>query len=300
MTNFEEIVCKPKELLAMTGYTVDEFNGLLPAFKQAALECAQTLEGKAREKRPAIYINSPFSGIADQLFFILVYMKQYTTQTMLGQLFGISQPKANLWIHYLMPILSSALVKLKAAPIRNMRDLHEEKASVYSHDGTERSIQRPKDNEKQKEFYSGKKRGHTVKNNILANPKCEVLFLTPTVEGKKHDKKLADESEYGLPDGSKLLQDTGFQGFSVPNVKIIQPTKKPRGKELTDEQKEENRSISKIRVRIEHVISGIKRYRIVKDKCRNWLRGFTDLAMEIACGLHNLRLRFRPWTEINA
>lgn len=298
MTIFEETACKPTELLAMTGYTLDEFNALLPAFEQAVFECDRTVEGKEREKKSTIYKNSPFPSIADQLFFILVYIKQYTTQTVLGKLFGISQPKANLWIHYLMPILSSALGILKVAPIRNMQDLQEEEGSIYSHDGTERPIQRPKDGEKQKAYYSGKKKTHTVKNNILANSNCEIIFLTPTVEGKKHDKKIADESEYSLPEGSILLQDTGFQGFSVANVEILQPTKKPRGKDLTQEQKDRNRSISKIRVRIEHVVSGFKRYRSVKDRCRNWVKGFTDLVVEIACGLHNFRLRFRPWKEV--
>ena len=151
---------------------------------------------------------------------------------------------------------------------------------------------------KNKKNITAEKKTHTVKNNILANSSCEIIFLTPTVEGKKHDKKIADESEYRLPEGSILLQDTGFQGFCVPNVEILQPTKKPKGKELTQEQKDRNRSISKTRIRIEHVVSGAKRYRIVKDKCRNWLRGFTDLVMAIACGLHNLRLRFRPWQEV--
>lgn len=226
-------------------------------------------------------------------------MKQYTTQIMLAKLFGISQPKANLWIHYLTPILAAALKKADAMPCRDMKDIHLEEAAVFSHDGTERPIQRPKDKKKQKDNYSGKKKTHTCKNNILANSACKVIFLTPTAEGKKHDKKIADESEYSLPDGSTLLQDTGFQGFSVSNVTILQPTKKPRGKDLTQEQKDRNRSISKIRIRIEHVVSGVKRYRIVKDKYRNWVRGFSDLIMEIACGLHNLRLRFRPWQEVN-
>ena len=197
---------------------------------------------------------------------------------MLAKLFGISQPKANLWIHYLTPILASALPKKDAMPCRDMKDPCLEKASVFSHDGTERPIQRPKDKKKQKENYSGKKKAHTAKNNIIANSNCEVVFLTPTAEGKKHDKKIADESEYRLPAGSTLLQDTGFQGFSVPNVTVLQPTKKPRGKELTQEQKDRNRSISQVRIRIEHVVSGVKRYRIVKDKYRNWVRGFSDLA----------------------
>ena len=104
MTNFLKVASKPNELLSMTGYTLDEFNALLRSFEEACLECNQTLEGKERVNKPIIYRNSPFSSIADQLFFILTYTKQYATQTMHGQLFGISQPKANLWIHYLMPI----------------------------------------------------------------------------------------------------------------------------------------------------------------------------------------------------
>ena len=163
MISFEEVACKPNELISMTGYTLEEFNALLPAFKQAVLECDRTLEGKERQNKATIYKNSALSSIADQLFFILIYMKQYTTQTILGKLFGISQPKANLWIHYLMPLLPLALDKLKAMPSRDMQDIDEEEASVYSHDGTERPIQRPKNSEKQKEHYSGKKNPYCQK-----------------------------------------------------------------------------------------------------------------------------------------
>ena len=59
------------------------------------------------------------------------------------------------------------------------------------------------------------KKQHAIKNNVLINMLCKILFLTDTVEGKRHDKKLADESGYQLPPGSKLGQDTGFQGFSL-------------------------------------------------------------------------------------
>ena len=74
----------------------------------------------------------------------------------------------------------------------------EGESQTFLHDGTERPIQRPKDEEQQKEFYSGKK-GHTLKNTVLSNQNCKVIYLTETVEGKKHDKKLADESHYQLP-----------------------------------------------------------------------------------------------------
>ena len=95
-----------------------------------------------------------------------------------------------------------------------------------------------------------------------------------------------------------MLQDTGFQGFELEHIAILQPKKKPKGKALSEEEKQVNQMISSVRVRIEHVMSGIKRCRIVKDKHRNWLKGFKDTVMEIACGLHNLRLQFRPWTAM--
>lgn len=121
------------------------------------------------------------------------------------------------------------------------------------------------------------------------------MLLTLTCEGKKHDKKAADEAHYSLPQGSILYQDTGFQGFSLAGVTIIQPKKKPRGQALTPQDKENNRLIAKIRIRIEHAIGGVKRYHIVKDKIRNWKQGFRDKVMETCCGLHNFRLNFRPW-----
>jgi len=296
--NFQNIANKPREFLAMTGFNMDEFCALLPWFEKELSESKYTLEGAMRKNKHAGYKNSIFQTIEEKLFFILVYFKQYTTQSMLAMSFKISQPKANKWIHFLAPILQSALSEMKVAPCRDMEELSLQEASVFAHDGTERPIQRPKDKKEQKKFYSGKQKSHTVKNNILADINCKVIFITPTVEGKKHDKKLADESKYKLPKGSMLLQDTGYQGFTLEGVCVLQPKKKPRGKELSQEDKDYNREISQVRVRIEHVISGIKRYRIVKDKCRNWLKGFKDVVIEIACGLHNLRLEFRPWEKI--
>ena len=166
---------------------------------------------------------------------------------------------------------------------------------IFFHDGIERPIQRPKDVEIQQAHYSGKKKRHTVKNNILTNAESKVVFLTPTCEGRIHDKRIADIAGYAPPAGSVLYQDTGFQGFTAPGVKIIQPTKKPKNQDLIPQEKAYNRKIASIRVRVEHAIAGIKRFRIVKDTLRNTKIGFADLVMETCCGLHNFRLNFRPW-----
>ena len=124
---------------------------------------------------------------------------------------------------------------------------------------------------------------------------CVVEYLSPTHAGKWHDKSIADDESYRLPADSPLYQDMGFQGFTVATVTMRQPTKKPRGGELRPEQKEENRRIASEKMRIEHTICGVKRCRIVKDKIRYWQDSIRDTVMEIACGLHNFRLRYRPW-----
>lgn len=305
--NYDELSGKPKQFLAMTGYTVEEFENLLPHFKiefDGELN-TKTLTGKCRAKRRhSGYKNSPLPGVQDNLLFILIYLKQGMTQEALAAQFGMHQPDANRRIHFLHPILNRALAVIGELPVRNVSffDLGDERKKIFLHDGTERPIVRPKDREDQKLYFSGKKKQHTVKNILLINALCRIIFLSGTCEGKKHDKKAADEAGYQkqLPEGSKLLQDTGFQGFDAGSVIIIQPKKKPRGGEPDEEEKEKNREISKIRIRIEHAISGVKRYRIVKDKIRNWKKGFRDIVMETCCGLHNFRLRFRPWTPVVA
>jgi DDE superfamily endonuclease len=124
---------------------------------------------------------------------------------------------------------------------------------------------------------------------------CHVCFLSHTWEGKASDKSLAELAGYHLPPGSYLYQDKGFQGFCLQDVTIIQPKKKPSGGELTPPEKAANRRISSIRIRIEHAIGGVKRYRIVKDKIRLLKDGIRDAVMETCCGLHNFRLQYRPW-----
>jgi len=134
-----------------------------------------------------------------------------------------------------------------------------------------------------------------VKNLLLINAPLTILFLSETTEGRVHDKRMADATPYPLPAGSQLLQDLGFLAFTLPEVETLMPTKKPRGQELTPEQKAANQVLASRRVRIEQVNSSVKRCRIVKDTLRLVKKGVRDLVMEICCALHNLRVRLTPW-----
>ena len=98
-----------------------------------------------------------------------------------------------------------------------------------------------------------------------------------------------------FPPDINLFQDTGFQGYHPPGVTIYQPKKKPKGDELTAAEKADNNLISSIRIVVEHIISGVKRCRIVKEVFRNTKEFFADQVMEIAlaaCARRNFRTTF--------
>src|SRR5437773_8369924 len=101
-----------------------------------------------------------------------------------------------------------------------------------------------------------------VKNVLLVNALLIILFLSDTYGGRIHDKPIAEATPSPLPAGSRLLQDLDFLAFTLPQVEILMPTKKPRGQELTREQHVANQALNQRRLRIEHVNSSVKRCRI--------------------------------------
>lgn len=283
-----------------TGLNLAAFCELLMSFERA-YEADLAQRDKARRRKRQRERGGGRTGalgsLEDKLLFILFYFRVYPVQELQGYLFGMGQTQAGEWLHRLTPILNQALGYEQQLPARKAEDIAQVLQRcpdlAFIIDGTERPIRRPKDNEKQKEHYSGKKGRHTVKNNVITEKRTKkIKGLSDTCEGKKHDKKLADEQALTFPKGSKVWQDTGFQGYAPEGVTTYQPRKKPKGKALTLEQKQTNTGLSKERIGVEHSIGDVKVFRIVHDIFRNFRAGFDDLVMETACGLHNWRLDF--------
>lgn len=298
---YEQWEKNPARFLAMTGYTAAQFNELLPYFIDShdRYLSKHHIDGRVRSgaRQYVIYKNSPLLTHEERLAFILSFMKLNPLQEAHADLFLMQQKQCNEFIHCLKIILDTALEQLSMIPATTDKALQEklalitaEKDKQLCHDGTEREIPRPKNQDAQSDNYSGKKKKHTVKNAIITNLACFILFLSPTVNGRMHDKKMAD-TLYTIQSGFTLWQDTGYQGFKPKGVTIMQPIKKPKGKELTDEQKEYNRLISQVRVRVEHAIGSTKRYRIVKDECRLRKNKFIFSILHTCAALHNFRIK---------
>jgi Helix-turn-helix of DDE superfamily endonuclease/DDE superfamily endonuclease len=237
MLTYNALKDKAKEFLAATGLKVEEFARLLPAFESAyhaLYPVDQTAEGKTRQRLPGGGTNGTLRTFEDKLLFILVYQKTYPLQTMHGLQFGLSQPQTHYWVHRLLPVLQRALADLKMTPEREgehvaTSELVNEHAPDLLIDGSERRRQRPQDAIKQQAHYSGKKKAHTDKNVILVNEHTgKVVYLSPTVEGKTHDKRATDEAEIVFPTSATLGKDTGFQGYEPKGVATSQPKKAQR------------------------------------------------------------------------
>src|SRR5215475_2167858 len=237
MLTYATLPDRPREFLAATGLTHREFARVLPAFAAAyavRYPPDKTWEGKVRQRQSGGGAKGVLSQMEDKLLFILVYQKTNPLQTMHGLQFDLSQPQTNYWIHRLFPVLQRALAALGVAPERDASRvatslLALEGAPDMAIDGTERRRQRPTNAAQQQEQYSGKKKTHTDKNLLLVNAHTDkVIYLGPTVAGKKHDKKAADEEEIAYPTNATLAKDTGFQGYEPAGVLTRQPKKTER------------------------------------------------------------------------
>ena len=123
---FADVQGRPAEFLHLTSLTLEEFEVLVAPFEAAFQDhmAAWRLHGKPRTaRRFTVYRTCPLATPEDRLFFLLTYLKTYAVQVVQGRLFGMSQSKANQWIHVLLPALRAALRGLGDAPARSLTAL---------------------------------------------------------------------------------------------------------------------------------------------------------------------------------
>ncbi|HEY84776.1 MAG TPA: transposase family protein [Chloroflexi bacterium] len=174
-------------------------------------------------------------------------------------------------------------------------------------DATEQQIYRPgKDNEERKKYFSGKKKQFTLKTQFATDGEHHIEGISVGAPGATSDIKLSDElATVGrLPDGCEAQADKGYQGLDervslvtvqnletgeqeeMPRLIVKTPFKKPKGGELSEEQKACNRAISQVRVRVEHCIGWVKNWAIIATRLRCAHSIYTEV-MQVVCGLVN-------------
>lgn len=307
MITYTALISRPNLFTRLTGHTPQEFDCILDKFKSAYEE--RLWERRSDPKRKRAYgagRPSHLLTLEDKLLFILVYVRAYPLLFLHGLMFNLAESNACFWVHEYLPLLDKALGYAHKKPARPTRGRNLEQILAefpelvelgILADGSERPTRKPKNQVNRKSWYSGKRKHHTRKNILLTRPdNQEVLYLGRTRDGSVHDKTALEEERLS-PGRVKapvpLGLDLGFEGLDIPGLRLILPHKKPRGKDLSDTQKSQNRTLSQIRVKVENAICGVKRSHAVADTYRNISPGFDDLLMSVACGLHNVRVAYR-------
>jgi hypothetical protein len=274
----------PQAFRRMTGLTPEKFDEVLKALIPLYKAWNANRLGRVKRKRE-IGGGRKFSmDLENRLLLLLFYYRTYVSYSFLGLIFGIHESSPGRLFKPLEPLLAQFF----CIPERKI-DVTEEEILVAFFDGTEQPTNRPK--KRQKKWYSGKKKRHTIKHQVVVVKKKEkteekqkvrIASVSKTFFGQTHDKKMYDQTRAHTPPGVERKADLGFLG-----TPLILPFKKPKGKELTQEQKEWNRVHSSQRVCVEHGIGKMKIWRICRDQFRGRRKDHSLLFKNVA-GLHNL------------
>jgi hypothetical protein len=288
--------------LSMTGLRVGEFDRLaqevLPEFEAAE---GQRLARPTRQ-RALGGGEKPHLESRDQLLLTVIWLRQYPTHDVLGFFFGVSQPTVGRYIQRMLPILEqSGRDSMKgddpgrkrrrslAALLEDVPDL----ARVV--DSFEQQVQRPKVVAERDGWYSGKKKMHTVKSQIVVESESGwIRDIADSVKGRVSDIKLLEESRVldDLPDRTGMMGDAAYQGIAKLHPLGRSPYKKPIRGELTPQMVAYNHAFSQRRIIVETIINRLRRYQSLTQMDRHHRLNHTARVGAVA-GLVNRQLRHR-------
>jgi hypothetical protein len=222
--------------------------------------------------------------LEDKLIIALSYWREYRTYAHLGVTYGYSDSQVCRIVKW----CEKTLIKSGKFNVEGKLELMKlNKENLTLIDVTESPIQRPK--KEQKHYYSGKKKRHTLKTQIVVDKQLKKIICLHIENGKTHDFKIYKKSRLPINKESKVVTDSGYQGIQkiLPNTEI--PRKNTKKYKLTEEDKEFNRQLASKRVLNENVIAVLKVFKIIAEKYRNRRRGFS-LRFNLIAGIYNFEL----------
>lgn len=301
---YDKLSRRPQAFRSLTGLGIEEFDTL---YEEVADKIDTYDESRLnqRQRERGIGAGGQYKHDAcNRLLMAMIWLRIYPTYDVLGFLFDLDKSNIGRNLQVILSVLQQELGDEIQWPDKNQRKRKLDKFMqdfpdvVAIVDATEQPTQRPKDNETQKRYYSGKKKRHTLKTQIVVAPDGELMAVSQTVPGSQHDKSLYDESGVSgkLDDDEAMMGDSGFQGIQQGHRAVL-PHKKPKGGELTQEQKSYNRRISQVRVVVENTIAQIKIFRVTAEIYRHARKDHNDI-FQIVTALVNRRIRRHPLRRV--
>lgn len=244
------------------------------------------LEGRADRKRQRVANDGRPRTVTplDKVLMALLYLRHNVQHEVVGALWGFSADTAENAFHEVVPVLRDLFPAEKWDAEKQWRRSEPTwtpaAVDLVILDSFESPVRRPSRPERQKRVYSGKKRRHTLKTQLATDQDGEILTVEAGHRGPQADLKLYEEAPLPEPIADKpRMGDKGY--YSQQHPEISTPHKKPRGGELTVEQRAEHKAIARQRIVVAHAIRRIKGFRILRDDYRLALGLFPMIASAV-------------------
>jgi len=278
---------KPAIFKTMTGLTVALFDELVddlaPAYAQATYD-----QRNRRGRQRAVGAGHPRSlEMREEFLLTVIWLRHYFTQETLGYFFGVSDTTALRTIERVLPVLEQAGrdTMRQPPPSRRQRlgvaealrafpalaDLDDDARVV---DTDEQRVQRPQDRDEADRHYSGKKKAHTLKTQVVVElGSGQVREVTPGGRGPISDGNVLERSGalHRLPPGVRGLGDKAYIG--VGGGRVATPRRKPRGKPRPPEDVVFNRAFARVRIGVEHTMRDLRIFQALTQPDRHRRRG---------------------------
>lgn len=224
----------------------------------------------------------------NQLLIALQYWREYRTYYHISCDWNVSEST----IYRIVIKVENILISSRKFSLPGKKTLatYEAENSLVAIDVTENPIERPK--KKQKEYYSGKQKEHTLKTQIIIDQKNRKIICLGHGKGKIHDFRLFKMLKIKFGKSVAVIADKGYQGIGKIHQSSQTPIKKTQKGKLTKEQKRANRELNRLRVVIEHVNRSLKIFKILASKYRNRHRRF-GLRSNLIAGIYNYELNLK-------
>lgn len=304
MINYQRLSQKPKIFKSLTGTTIDEFNELYqqtyPVWQQ------QEQERLSRpDRHRAIGGGRKYElEVREQLLMTLVWLRLYLTTDALSYFFGVDKSTASRNTRRLLAalrVVGEGTLGWPEPPQRgqgkNVAQALTEYPDLFALvDATEQAVRRSSDDETQRQHYSGKKKRHTRKTQLVVNEHGQIRHLSASTPGSVHDLKHFRGSGAGqqIPKQTTVGGDAGYDGLGndLPDHSVITSFKARRNHPLTQEQKLLNQEFSRLRIIVENTICQLKHFKVLAQQFRHAVERYDD-AFRAVVAIVNPRINRR-------
>lgn len=316
MITYQKLFKKPQVAKSLIGMSLVEFDRFYVEFEKTheeRLQSSTTTRGGKKKRQRGVGAGRKHKYDArDRLLMTMFWLKAYTTYELLGFFYDLNKTNIEDNLNLILDTLASKTSfnferptadRKKLSSVAEIMDAFPDVRLII--DAKEQRVERPKNKkdkdgnvqDRQKPYYSGKKKAHTLKNQAAISPIGLVEHASESVPGATHDLTLLRQTDLlsELADGEAAMMDKGYDGIATdyPDQKLYLPFKARRNHPLTEEQKTYNRFLAKYRIVVEHTMAQLNKFQILAQRFRHQLTKHSVI-FRIVCGLVNRRIQLRP------